>query len=158
MMRAAAILSVSGLVLALSLLNWAQVFVAAMAAMLAATTASSGLAQTPGARETPPIQMQAPAKPMTPARLAWLQGRCSELVAYFDNYGVSQGEHSDGPRNHTRIGAVIECDRTQYQTGIDTMEALLKRKAFDVPKHGTPAVEPEDIAAPDANNPTRQQY
>ena len=47
---------------------------------------------------------------------------------------------------------------TQYQTGIDTMEALLKRKAFDVPKHGTPAVEPEDIAAPDANNPTRQQY
>jgi hypothetical protein len=38
------------------------------------------------------------------------------------------------------------------------MGALLVRKGFVVPKPGTPAVEPEDIEAPDITNPTRQQY
>lgn len=37
------------------------------------------------------------------------------------------------------------------------MAALLVRKAFDVPKPGTPAVEPQGIEAPDITNPTRQQ-
>lgn len=100
----------------------------------------------------------APAKEMTPARLAWLSGRCAELVAFFDYYGADRGEHSDGARNHTRIGAAIECSRTHYRTGIETMAILLKGKAFDLPKPGTPAVEPEDVYAPDITNPTRQQY
>ncbi len=105
-----------------------------------------------------PIQTQPAAKPMTPARVAWLKGRCSQFVAFFDKYGVSRGENSDGARNHTRIGAVIECNRTNYRKGIDTIAALLVRKAFAVPTPGTLAVEPEDIEAPDITNPTRQQY
>jgi hypothetical protein len=68
--------------------------------------------------------------------------------------GVSRGENSDGPRNHTRIGAAIECERTHFRRGINTMATLLKRKAFDVPKPGAPAVEPEDIEAPDITEPT----
>ena len=78
-----------------------------------------------------------------------------QLVAYFDRYGVGRGENSDGPRNHTRIGAAIECERVNYRQGIDTMAALLKRKAFDVPKAGAPALEPEDLEAPDITNPTQ---
>ena len=110
----------------------------------------SGLASsTSAALETPA------AKPMTPQRTAWLKGRCSQLVAYFDRYGVGRGENSDGPRNHTRIGAAIECERVNYRQGIDTMAALLKRKAFDVPKAGAPALEPEDLEAPDITNPTQ---
>ena len=105
-----------------------------------------------------PVQAAPSAKPMTPQRTAWLKGRCVQLVAFFDRYGVGRGENSDGPRNHTRIGAVIECERTNYRTGIDTMGALLGRKAFEVPKPGTPALEPEDIEAPDITNPVSQQY
>jgi hypothetical protein len=121
----------------------------AVAAML--TLGISGLAssQTSAALDTPT------AKPMTPQRTAWLKGRCSELVAYFDRYGVGRGENSDGPRNHTRIGAAIECERVNYRQGIDSMAALLKRKAFDVPKPGTPAIEPQDLEAPDITNPTQ---
>lgn len=126
-----------------------QVLTGAAAAML--TLGISGLAssQTSAALETPA------AKPMTPQRSAWLKGRCSQLVAYFDRYGVGRGENSDGPRNHTRIGAAIECERGNYRQGIDTMAALLKRKAFDVPKPGAPALEPEDLEAPNITNPTQ---
>ena len=126
-----------------------RVLTCAVAAML--TLGISGLAssQPLAALETPT------AKPMTRQRTAWLKGRCSQLVAFFDRYGVGRGENSDGPRNHTRIGAVIECERANYRQGIDTMAALLKRKAFDVPKPGTPAIEPEDIEAPDITNPTQ---
>jgi hypothetical protein len=126
-----------------------QVLTGTAAAVL--TLGISGLAssQTSAALETPA------AKPMTPQRTAWLKGRCSQLVAYFDRYGVGRGENSDGPRNHTRIGAAIECERVNYRQGIDTMAALLKRKAFDVPKPGAPALEPEDLEAPDITNPTR---
>ena len=126
-----------------------RVLTGAVAAML--TLGVSGLAssQTSAALDTPA------AKPMTPQRTVWLKGRCSQLVAYFDRYGVGRGENSDGPRNHTRIGAAIECERVNYRRGIDTMAALLKRKAFDVPKPGAPAIEPEDLEAPDITNPTQ---
>ena len=126
-----------------------RVLTGAVAALL--TLGISGLAssQTSAALDAPA------AKPMTPQRTVWLKGRCSQLVAYFDRYGVGRGENSDGPRNHTRIGAAIECERVNYRQGIDTMAALLKRKAFDVPKHGAPAIEPEDLEAPDITNPTQ---
>ena len=129
--------------------------VGSLAVLLPTNTASS---QTIGALEAAPLQTRPATKPMTVARVVWLKGRCAQLVAFFDRYGVSRGENSDGPRNHTRIGSVIECERTNYRKGIDTMGALLVRKAFVVPKPGTPAVEPEDIEAPDITNPTRQQY
>jgi len=55
-----------------------------------------------------------------------------------------RSNNSDGRRNHTRIGAEIECNRGHYRKGIDTMAALLVRKSFDVPKPSKPAIEPED--------------
>ncbi len=127
---------------------------------LGVTLAGVASAQSVSALGDPPAQSPAatPARPMTPERTAWLKGRCSQLVAYFDRYGVSRGENSDGPRNHTRIGAVIECERKNYRGGIDTMGSLLVRKAFDMPKPGTPVVEPEDLEAPDITNPTRSWF
>jgi hypothetical protein len=134
-----------------------------MAMLLAATlslgVASGTSAQSVAALVEPQGQMQTkPAKPMTPQRVAWLKDRCKQLVAFFDYYGVSRGENSDGPRNHTRIGAAIECERSQYRNGIDTMAALLVRKSFAVPAPGVPVVEPEDLEAPDITNPTRPWF
>jgi hypothetical protein len=126
-----------------------------IATLLLASVADQAAAQKVSALVEPQAPLQKPARPMTPERIAWLKKRCAQLVAYFDYYSVGRGENSDGPRNHTRIGATIECERVHYRTGIDTMAALLGRKAFEVPKPGTPAVEPEDIEAPDITNPTR---
>jgi hypothetical protein len=123
----------------------------------------TAMSQTANVLQHGAVQQAAPAPgpsqpvAIAPARAAWLKSRCSQLVAFYDRYGVSRGENSDGPRNHTRIGASIECERTNYRTGIDTMAALLVRKAFDVPKPSTPALEPQDLEAPDITNPTAQR-
>jgi hypothetical protein len=79
-----------------------------------------------------------PDTPMTPERTAWLKNRCTQLVAYFDRYGgTGRSEDSDGVRNHTRIGAAIDCEKGQYDKGISAMETLLTRKHFDVPPADT---------------------
>jgi hypothetical protein len=70
------------------------------------------------------------------------KARCSQLISFFDRYGVGRSNNSDGRRNHTRIDAQIDCDRGLYAEGIATMEALLRRKAFTVPPPGPD--EPED--------------
>jgi hypothetical protein len=75
-----------------------------------------------------------PVKPMTPQRTEWLKSRCSQLISYFDYYGVSRSKNSDARRNHTRIGAEIDCDRGNYEAGIEAMERLLTNKAFTVPQ------------------------
>src|SRR6266568_6247856 len=62
-----------------------------------------------------------------------LKARCSQLMTFFDWYGASRSENSDGARNHTRISADMECKRGNYQEGIAMMEDLLRRKKFDVP-------------------------
>jgi hypothetical protein len=94
---------------------------------------------------------------MSPARIVWMKERCSQLVAFFDYYGVSRGENSDGPRNHTRIAAAIECQQGDLRAGKRTMEALLVNKAFVAPPPNRPEVEPEDIEAPDITLPTRAE-
>jgi hypothetical protein len=62
-----------------------------------------------------------------------LKARCSQLTSYYDRYGASRSENSDGARNSTRIAAGIDCDDGHYEKGIAAMEALLKQKNFDVP-------------------------
>jgi hypothetical protein len=59
--------------------------------------------------------------------------RCTQLIDFFDYYGTSRKENSDGSRNHTRIGAEIDCNRGDYDQGIKAMEDLLRRKRFTVP-------------------------
>ena len=66
-----------------------------------------------------------------------LKARCDQLISYYDRYGAGRSENSDGVRNHTRIGAAIDCQNGQYDKGVSTMEALLKQKGFDVPPAAT---------------------
>lgn len=35
---------------------------------------------------------------------AELKARCSQLISYYDRFGVGRSNNSDGRRNHTRIG------------------------------------------------------
>jgi hypothetical protein len=59
--------------------------------------------------------------------------RCTELGAFFDRWGTTRTGHTDGARNHARIGAGIDCQRGDYRAGIAKMESLLERKKFEVP-------------------------
>ena len=62
------------------------------------------------------------------------KARCDQLIEYFDDYGQSRGEGvTDGARNMTRIGARVDCDNGDHDTGIATMEALLTGKRMGVP-------------------------
>ena len=65
------------------------------------------------------------------------KARCDQLISYFDRYGASRGENSDGLRNHTRIAAGLDCERGHYAEGVAAMETLLKNKHFDVPPPAT---------------------
>ncbi len=69
------------------------------------------------------------ATPATPDDKA----RCQQLISMYDRYGASRGENSDGARNHTRIGASIDCTNGHAAEGVAAMEDLLKRKKFDAP-------------------------
>ena len=60
-----------------------------------------------------------------------LKARCTQLLEFFDWYGADRSENSDGARNHTRIGAGMDCTKGRYAEGVAAMEALLKRKGFD---------------------------
>ena len=68
--------------------------------------------------------------------------RCAQLIRFFDRYGVSRSLNSDGRRNHTRIGAEIDCQRGHYEKGIAIMENLLRNKAFSVPPPAPPSSVP----------------
>jgi hypothetical protein len=59
--------------------------------------------------------------------------RCADLVAFFDRWGATRTEHTDGARNVTRISANIDCERGDYGTGIRRMEALMTAKKFEIP-------------------------
>jgi len=75
------------------------------------------------------LAMTAPAAEADP----WAKERCTDLTDFYDRWGATRSEHTDGARNHVRIGAGIECERGRYAVGIAQMEALLLRKNFDVP-------------------------
>lgn len=67
--------------------------------------------------------------------------RCRQLIAFYDRFGVGRSLNSDGRRNHTRLGAEIDCQRGDFQKGIAIMEKLLRDKAFAVP----PPAQPETV-------------
>lgn len=74
------------------------------------------------------------------------KARCNQLISYFDRYGVSRGENSDGERNHTRIGARIDCDNGHPAEAVATMEKLLERKNMGVPPAPTGIAQPSSPA------------
>jgi hypothetical protein len=99
--------------------------VCVIAAVLVAGAASPALSQ------TAPPQTATPAT--TSGATSDAKARCKQLITYFDRYGASRGEHSDGARNMTRIAAGIDCDDGHAEEGLHAMENLLARKKFSVP-------------------------
>lgn len=91
-----------------------------------------------------------PAAAQSQAEAAQLKARCSQLTSFFDRYGTSRGENSDGARNHTRIAAGMDCQEGHYAEGIASMEGLLRRKGFDVPPAPTGIAQTPPAAARDA--------
>ena len=82
------------------------------------------------------------AEPVAAQSTAALKARCQQLIAYYDRFGVGRSTNSDGRRNHTRIGAEIDCRNGLYAQGIAVMEKLLRDKKFTPPPAGPD--EPED--------------
>ena len=76
--------------------------------------------------------------PTTTPTTAQLAARCSQLIAYYDRFGVGRSLHTDGRRNPTRMAAEIDCSRGLYAKGIATMEQLLVAKKFTPPPSGLP--------------------
>ena len=65
---------------------------------------------------------------------------CTRLTSFYDWYGASRSENTDGARNMARIGAGIDCAQGRYLDGIATMETLLVNKKF------APAPAPSAVA------------
>ena len=74
---------------------------------------------------------------------AQLAARCSQLMAYYDRFGVGRSTNTDGRRNLFRMDAEVDCTRGLYAEGIATLERLLIAKKFTPPASGLPN-EPED--------------
>ena len=61
------------------------------------------------------------------------KARCTQLMTFFDWYGASRSENTDGARNHARIAAGLDCQSGRTAEGVAAMEDLLRRKKFDLP-------------------------
>ena len=106
----------------------------------AAQTTIQAPVQAPG---QPPVQAPVlpQAAPQAAVTTAQLRARCSQLIHYYDRYGVGRSLHSDGRRSMRRIDAEMDCNRGLFAQGIAAMEKLLADKKFTAP---LPAV-PEEI-------------
>ena len=60
------------------------------------------------------------------------QARCAQLVAYWDRYAGSKGE-GGGSMDMPRKSAVADCAAGRFESGIRTLEDLLRRNGYTVP-------------------------
>src|SRR5258708_9316323 len=93
----------------------------ALAVVLAAGMANSASAQNSASAPTSPD----------------LKARCTQLISYFDYYGTSRGENSDGARNPTRIAAGLVCEKGHSAERDAYLETLLQNHDFGVPPYPT---------------------
>ena len=61
------------------------------------------------------------------------KARCEQLLRYYEWFGTSRHENTDGEHNMTFMRARIDCDHGRYEQGIAQLEELLRRKKFTVP-------------------------
>jgi hypothetical protein len=62
-----------------------------------------------------------------------ISARCEQLLEYYEWFGTSRLENTDGAHNMSFMRARIECDHGRYEQCIAELEALLRRKKFPVP-------------------------
>ena len=82
---------------------------------------------------TPLLSAAETATPASAQTNSALKARCDQLINYYERYGASRGENSDGARTMADIGARLDCEKGRYEQGVAAMEDLLRRKHFDVP-------------------------
>ncbi len=61
-----------------------------------------------------------------------LAARCSQLYALADRYLTRRGEGSGGP-NMTLLGAGLDCQKGRYDSGLKTLEKLLRGQGVTIP-------------------------
>lgn len=59
--------------------------------------------------------------------------RCEQLMAYWLRHGGARGEGSTGTGMALK-SAAVDCEAGRYEAGIRTMEELLRRNGYTVPK------------------------
>lgn len=60
------------------------------------------------------------------------RARCAQLVEYWDRYNAGRGE-GGGSMDMPRKSAVSDCAAGRTESGIRTMEELLRRNGYAVP-------------------------
>ncbi len=65
------------------------------------------------------------------------KARCAQLVAFWDRHAGGKSEGSGGAEM-VRKGAVADCDAGRYDSGIRSMEDLLRRNGYTVPPGNAP--------------------
>jgi hypothetical protein len=68
-----------------------------------------------------------------PLSAADLKARCEQLLGYYEWFGTSRHENTDGAHNMSFMRARVDCDHGRYEQGIAQLEELLRRKRFTVP-------------------------
>jgi hypothetical protein len=68
-----------------------------------------------------------------PLSAADLKARCQQLLDYYEWFGSSRHENTDGVYNLDFERARVDCDHGRYEQGIAELEGLLRRKKFVVP-------------------------
>lgn len=81
---------------------------------------------------------------------------CTRLTSFYDWYGASRSENTDGARNMTRIAAGIECERGDYVAGIATMENLMRAKGFVPPREPAGLAQAQQFSRNPLPGPERQ--
>ena len=61
--------------------------------------------------------------------------RCAELIAFWQRHGGAKSEGSGGA-DIARKRAEVDCQAGRYESGIRTMEDLLRRNGYSVPPSG----------------------
>ena len=61
-----------------------------------------------------------------------LAARCSQLYGVADRYLTRRGEGSGGP-NMILVGAGLDCQKGRYDSGIKTLEKLLRDQRLTIP-------------------------
>jgi hypothetical protein len=60
------------------------------------------------------------------------KARCAQLVAFWERHSAGKSEGSGGA-DMVRKAAVADCEAGRYDSGIRTMEDLLRRNGYTVP-------------------------
>ena len=61
------------------------------------------------------------------------KARCEQLIDYYEWFGSSRHENTDGVHNMTLMRARIDCNHGHYEQCIAELEGLLRQKKFPVP-------------------------